>query len=384
VDGWLYLGFNDRYYGDNRGSFEATIVVWNTQDYAEIGKFLEVLKHHNPEHEGIRYAFNEAQTVVKSAQARVQAAQAVEATQSEIEALTRSPAGKQSSTEGATRKRIEELEARLSQLADELAEKTLREQDLTTQISAGSKNPPMLLVATPVDAQQTGEATVRLSGVAEDNAGLQDLTVHVNGQRLKDKDGRGIKVAAAPYPKRFEFNREITLVPGENRIRIVVTDTDGLRSEDDLRVYYRPSRGTLWAVVVGINGYPRLPHLKYAVKDAMSFYHLLVDDNHFLQGFKREFLPPHRQLIHESALDVHEDGHAVDIAVFGLGTGLGAGAGAGGYALGTGLGLGTRRDGHGRSIGVKLESAAGEGLIGALVLKKDDFTEGLAAQLESD
>jgi uncharacterized caspase-like protein len=80
-------------------------------------------------------------------------------------------------------------------------------------------------------------------------------------------------------PRRLNFDRRITVEEGYNQIRVVVTDTDDLVSEKTLFVQYHPKRRNIWAVVVGINDYPRLPKLKYAVNDAEAFYRLLVEDN---------------------------------------------------------------------------------------------------------
>jgi uncharacterized caspase-like protein len=69
------------------------------------------------------------------------------------------------------------------------------------------------------------------------------------------------------------------LVQGTNRIQVKATDTDGLTSERVLTIHFSPSRRNFWAVVVGINDYPQLPKLKYAVNDAKEFHRLLVEKN---------------------------------------------------------------------------------------------------------
>jgi uncharacterized caspase-like protein len=69
------------------------------------------------------------------------------------------------------------------------------------------------------------------------------------------------------------------LAQGANRILVKATDSDGLTSERGLTVYYANSRRNVWAVVVGINDYPHLPKLKYAVNDAKEFHRLLVEKN---------------------------------------------------------------------------------------------------------
>jgi uncharacterized caspase-like protein len=75
------------------------------------------------------------------------------------------------------------------------------------------------------------------------------------------------------------FDQPIQLKPGSNHIQIRVTDTDGLITEKTITVHSTPSERNVWAVVVGINDYPQLPRLKYAVNDAREFYRLLVEKN---------------------------------------------------------------------------------------------------------
>jgi len=75
------------------------------------------------------------------------------------------------------------------------------------------------------------------------------------------------------------FDQPMHLKPGSNHIRIRVTDTDGLITEKTITVHSTPSERNVWAVVVGINDYPQLPRLKYAVNDAREFHRLLVEKN---------------------------------------------------------------------------------------------------------
>ena len=67
--------------------------------------------------------------------------------------------------------------------------------------------------------------------------------------------------------------------PGINRLTVKVANTSGLVAERTVTVHYAASRPNVWAVVVGINDYPNLPKLKYAVNDAREFHRLLVERN---------------------------------------------------------------------------------------------------------
>jgi uncharacterized caspase-like protein len=66
---------------------------------------------------------------------------------------------------------------------------------------------------------------------------------------------------------------------GNNHIRITATDIAELSVEKNLSVNFAPKRRNVWAVVVGINDYPLIPKLKYAVNDAQAFQRLLVEKN---------------------------------------------------------------------------------------------------------
>ena len=77
--------------------------------------------------------------------------------------------------------------------------------------------------------------------------------------------------------RRIEFNEPVSLQRGENKIKIRAVDADGFATEKTLVVKHIEIRKNVWAVVVGINDYPKTRRLKYAVADAKAFYRHLVD-----------------------------------------------------------------------------------------------------------
>ena len=60
-----------------------------------------------------------------------------------------------------------------------------------------------------------------------------------------------------------------------------------------MTVNRKDDKGKVWAVVVGVDTYTNLPHLKYAVKDAKAFNDLLLDNN--LVSSKSIFLVTDKQ-----------------------------------------------------------------------------------------
>jgi hypothetical protein len=168
--------------------------------------------------------------------------------------------------------------ARSVQLSQEL-EKERRERERMSRIAAEGKAPPLLLITSPEDGQQLEVGSVRLSGAVEGKQALKSFEVFLNGRALEAPAERGLHQVGGSAPRRLNFDRKIQLDEGSNHLRVVATDIDDLASEKALFVHYHPKRRNVWAVVVGINDYPRLPRLKYAVNDAEAFYRLLVEEN---------------------------------------------------------------------------------------------------------
>jgi hypothetical protein len=150
---------------------------------------------------------------------------------------------------------------------------------LIGKLGEGAKIAPLLLTTSPEPELRTEMSSVRLSGAAEDDRGIVRLEVFVNGRPAPEGDGRGLQPVSGGAPLRVSFDRSLPLAPGENRIHVRVTDTDGLAAERKLLVHHSPGRRNVWAVVIGINRYPNLPKLKYAVNDAREFYRVLVEKN---------------------------------------------------------------------------------------------------------
>jgi hypothetical protein len=181
-------------------------------------------------------------------------------------------------------KELQQEKERAAQLSQELEERERREKELMVRIGSGNRIPPLLLITSPEDGRQNETDSVRLTGAAEDDQGLMRLEVLVNGRLVESGDNRGIRPVEGTAPKRLSFERRIPLAQGANRILVKATDTDGLTSERGLTVHYSASRRNVWAVVIGINDYPQLPKLKYAVNDAREFHRFLIEKNRVPAG----------------------------------------------------------------------------------------------------
>ncbi len=300
--GRLSLGFIDQNFKDNLGYLDAIIIAWQTDDYAQIAEFLQKLHERHSDHPGITQAYMRADKVRDLGAARMQTAMEIDQTKAKILALQQAASQKGGPTPAERQHQQRELEYKLAeltarqaqldrlsqqlqvekarsvQLSQEL-EKERREKERMSKIAAEGKAPPLLLITSPEDGLQVEVASVRLTGAVEGKQGLKSLDVFLNGRLLDASAERGIRTAGGSAPRRLNFDRKIQLDEGHNHLRVVATDTEDLVSEKTLFVHYQPKRRNVWAVVAGINDYPRLPKLKYAVNDAEAFYRLLVEDN---------------------------------------------------------------------------------------------------------
>jgi hypothetical protein len=339
--GELYLGHRDGelqpsgdpqrpdWYKDDTGSFSVSIIVWASDDYQAIAGFLQQMKQKDPNNKSLNDAFAQADRISRAQLAANKASKEMEETRKEIQTLKAEPPAPRTDPQKAERpklpvsppqeqkpspiaqpslegtdkeKKIVQLEERLAKLAEQLAqldgvkrefeeekkkteamakeleEKQKREQDLVIRLKGGSKPPPVIVIASPSEGSTVEVKIIQLSGVAEGEEGLVKLEIFVNGKPLLEKTGeRGIRKTRDGGPKRLDFKESIQLESGENQIIVRAVDAQGLLSEKSLKVHYTERRKNIWAVVIGINRYPKVRPLKYAVDDARIFYNYLVD-----------------------------------------------------------------------------------------------------------
>ena len=331
--GDLYLGIkrgpvnpygepdHPEYYRHSTGSFSVDIIVWEKEDYIQIAGFLGVMKGKDPKNEAISDALSLAEIFKPIYLASQKATQEIHETKKVLEELKQEPEQEKKQAAKVTPKqkpslqakpspvtekkqeKITLLEAKLAELTEtlaqleemkgkfeeerkktdlltkELAEKEQREKDLLTQLEHGQKAPPVIVIASPKDASEIEASTVTVSGVIEDDRGVERMEILVNNKPLEMQIDRGIMVEGDKYPRRLDFRERITLETGENRISIRAFDSDGLSAEKILTVHKSEIRKNVWAVVIGIDTYPNVRHLSCAVNDAQAFYQHLVHYN---------------------------------------------------------------------------------------------------------
>lgn len=177
------------------------------------------------------------------------------------------------------KKQIEEQSKKSDLLTRELAEKEQREKELLTQLEESSKAAPVIVLTSHREDSTVEVNFVQLSGVVEDEKGLKQLEIYINDKPLTKGSDRGIRVAVETSPKRLEFRERVSLEKGANRLKVRAVDSDGLFTEKTITVQYIEKLKNIWAVVIGIDKYPNIRQLKYAVNDAGLFYDHLVKRN---------------------------------------------------------------------------------------------------------
>jgi hypothetical protein len=307
------------WFRDNTGSIRVDIIVWKQKDWAQIADFFEKLKLQNPDNYLIDHALAVANDRKEVFIAEKKTSEELEKIEKEIEELKKkpdeaaedpikttqkdkiSPADTPSENPKEKQERVTYLEAKLSQLtetlsqleeikqkweeerkksellAKELEEQQQKEQELLTKLEKSSKTPPVIVITSPANDTTSEIPFIILSGVAVDDQGLKQLNIFINDKASEDQDRRGLKLAKMEYPKRFDFKKKIFLDKGKNHIKIHAIDSDGLLTERILTVRKIERRRNIWAVVIGVNNYPHIRHLRYAVNDAKAFYQHLVD-----------------------------------------------------------------------------------------------------------
>ncbi len=243
-----------RNYADNQGSFQIDIIVWRTRDYGQIARFIKAQLELGDPGTEIRAAYNDLSQYDKIDSARSEAAREIRETRQQLDRLSEAhrrqtgtplPSDEQAERLAALESRLEQLmvtvekldemkkqlaaeRQKTASLARQLEEKETREQNLLQQIQANAERPAALLILEPRDGHHTEGASVLLSGLAEDDQGIAQVRIFVNERLIPNQEGRGIKIADTPSPRRVLIKARVPLADKENRIRVEVRNTAGL------------------------------------------------------------------------------------------------------------------------------------------------------------
>jgi len=257
TSGYLHLSVEPVKEGKASKPLDVEIIVWKRADWLQIAAFFETMKKDHPNSPSVAVACHEANLRNEADAASRKASERIE----------------------EARKQWEEEREKSAALSKQLEDKEKRERALMGKLAEGAKVPPVILVVSPREGWETEANVVALSGVIQDDQGLEALEISVNDEKLKTYwigvDSSSREEAA----KRLEFQERVPLRKGDNQIKINAVDVEGFYAEKAITVRGVEKKRNVWAVVIGVNTYPSIRRLKYAVNDAMAFYNHLVEYN---------------------------------------------------------------------------------------------------------
>ncbi len=255
--GVLYLSAEPSQERKSLKPMDVEIIVWKRADWLKIAAFFETMKKDHPNSPSVAVAHHEANL-------RYEAEAASRKTSERIE---------------EARKQWEEEKEKTAVLSRQLEDKEKRERALMGKLAEGAKIPPVILVVSPREGWETEANVVVLSGVIQDDQGLEAMEISINDEKLKTYWMGVDPSSGQEAAKRLEFQERIPLRNGENRIKINAVDVEGFFAEKIISVRSVEKKRNVWAVVIGVNSYPNVRRLKYAVNDAMAFSNHLVEYN---------------------------------------------------------------------------------------------------------
>jgi Caspase domain len=255
--GYLYVAVEPDQGAKTWKAVDVEIIVWKEADWERIAALFDTMRRDHPNSPTAAVAYHEAKLRREAAVTSREASERIE----------------------ETKKQWEEERDRAAALASQLEEKERREKALMGKLAEGAKIPPMILVASPKDGWETQASVAVLSGVIQDEQGLEVLEISINNETLKNYRIGGDPSLGQEAVKRLEFQERVPLRKGENQIKINAVDSAGFFTEKVLSVRSVEKKRNVWAVVIGVNSYPNVRRLKYAVNDAMAFYNHLVEYN---------------------------------------------------------------------------------------------------------
>jgi hypothetical protein len=185
----------------------------------------------------------------------------------------------------ALKARSKEASIEAENAKTELATMRTREQNLAGQIDELKNRlkhgmAPVLVVLKPKNGSKIESSTTMLHVIAVDDRGISKINASLNENPVRIDTKRGIKVSSinrGKISKQIDITKRLQLEYGQNTIKISVTDTDGMSTEEALSVTRVKEHGRIWAVVIGINHYQNTRNLRYAVNDARGFENYLKE-----------------------------------------------------------------------------------------------------------
>mgnify|MGYP001563970367 FL=1 len=162
-------------------------------------------------------------------------------------------------------------------VAIETNPQTARENKSVSQSSTTSGAKPAIFVRSPDNRYVTDKATIYLDTVVVSTSNIESVEVYINGVRALDGQGRGLSVEPQETVQDIQITKNIPVQIGSNKITLIARTSEGVVSEKEIEFTREKSYGNIYAVVIGINNYQKVPPLRYAVGDAQAFTAFLTD-----------------------------------------------------------------------------------------------------------
>ncbi|MBI4244855.1 MAG: caspase family protein [Planctomycetes bacterium] len=146
-----------------------------------------------------------------------------------------------------------------------------------------SDNIPMIAVTSPKNGYITDTKRIKIEGFARDDKGLKNISILINGSKVKETALNGSKIT---------FAEDVELLSdGLNKVEVIVEDIKGQKDLMPLEISYfgkfpilKGFYKNIWAVIIGVDQYKdrTIPELRYAVRDAKGIESLVKE--HLISG----------------------------------------------------------------------------------------------------
>jgi hypothetical protein len=149
-----------------------------------------------------------------------------------------------------------------------------------TVIEVLQKAPPLIVLAYPQKNNiETTDESIKVAGTAGDNRSIEKVDILVNGKLVKSLSTRGINIVERPNTVKpeekttmYPFEQVLALEMGQNEIRIIAYNEEGLTRSQVINVSRIEQKGNMHLLAIGISNYDdtNIRKLPYAEEDARS------------------------------------------------------------------------------------------------------------------
>ena len=149
-----------------------------------------------------------------------------------------------------------------------------------TVIEVMQKAPPLIVLAQPQiqkNALETFDDNIKIVGTAGDDRSVEKVDILINNTLAKSLSTRGISVverskSSDEKTPSYSFEQIVPLQMGNNEIKIIAYDDEGLTRHQTIKVIRIPQRGETYMLAIGISAYDdqSIKKLPFAEEDARS------------------------------------------------------------------------------------------------------------------